>query len=199
MDKLSYKIKQAVEEHEIITGQKKKPRLLTLFFRAIEYFLKDLWYDYPYVWLCNLKYIIRNIKFFLPHIIHMRDWDQSYQINLFCDSLEYLAYGLKQSNNHIHSQRTYRRCLFAAKRLRAAYDDKSYNDKSYRRLSEINPIRFVKLNNGMSRMTHEYSKRGKEYYNRMLKLICKRKDAIIKEEKKQAWLYLNKYIESFWE
>ena len=196
MSKLGYKIQQALDD---VNGTYKNKSIIIKAYVSVVYFFKDIWYDYPSVWISNVKYIIRNFKLLYPHIVHMRDWDQSYQLNLFCDSLEYLAQGLKRHNNCVHSLRNSRRCLFAAKRLRSAYDDRTYLDKSYRRLTENNPIKFVKLKNGMSRMTHDYGTKGEEYYSKMFKLIHKRQDAIIKEEKKQAWLYLHKHFESFWD
>ncbi len=198
MSKLSYKIQQSIDEMDEMDGKKVKPVGIMRVLRIVKYFAIDLWYDYPYVWIYNIRAIYCNLCFFMPHIRHMRDWDSSYQISLFCDSLEYLANGLRRHDNCLHSQRHYRRCLFAAKRLRNAYDDRSYNDKSYVSLSKKNPIRFVKIDNGMSQMTHDYSN-TKEYYNKMFKVIHKRTEAAMKAEKADAWAYINKHIQSWWD
>ncbi len=199
MSRLSYKIKQALEEADEMCHPDKKPSLIVKWSRFVRYFVTDLYYDYPYLWVSRVKSIHKNIKFFWPHIKHMRDWDSSYQIYLFCDSLEYLAQGLKNHDNCLHSLRHYRRCLFAAKRLRNAYDDKAHEDKSYQRLSMRNPIRFVKLSNGRgSQMTHDYGN-TEEYYTKMFKVIHKRTEASMKAEKEATWMYINKHIQSWWD
>ncbi len=192
MSKLSYKIQQAIDE---IDGVKYTgiPRLS----RIVVCFVTDLWYDYPHVWIYNIQSMYRNLRFFMPHIKRMRNWDSSYQIALFCDSLAYLAEGLK--NGHcLNSEKKYRRCLFAGQRLRNAYDDHSYQDKSYARLAKRNPIKFVPCGNGMSEMTHNYGNK-KEYYEKMFALIHKRTEKVKKENKDAAWAYINKHIESFWD
>jgi len=88
--------------------------------------------------------------------------------------------------------------MTAAKQLRKAYADEGYNDKSYRYLSKKNPIRFVKLKSGNSQMTHDYSK-TEEYYTKMFKVINKRIADNEKKAKLEAWLYINKYIQHFWD
>ncbi len=148
--------------------------------------------------MCKLRYIYKNIKFFMPHIIKMRDWDSSYQIELFADSLEYLAKGLKRHNHLVNSIKYYRRCMTAAGQLRRAYNFESYRDKSYRQLSDNNPIRFIRCG-GYSQMTHDYSAKGKEYYEKMYKLINKRLTKKEKEAKQEAWAYIAKHIECFWD
>ncbi len=194
MSKLGYKIQQALDE---VGTYGTKPTLWQ-YIKATKYFFMDLYYDYPYVWKCNVKYMWKNLKFFMPHIIHMRDWDQSYQIELFCDGLEYLAKGLKSNVHHINSGKYSKRCLFASARLRKAYSANACDDKSYLALSKANPIKFVSLGNGCSQMIHDYGPRGKEYYSKMFKLIHERQEKVIGLEKKEAWLYIHKYIEHWW-
>ncbi len=194
MSKLSYKIQQSIDEMDgkSATGLAKLSQIVV-------YFVKDLWYDYPHVWLSHALYMYKNVKFFWPHIRDMRDWDSFYQINLFCDGLEYLAQGLKQHDHCVNSDRHYKRCLFAAKRLRAAYDDRAHEDKSYKRLSDKNPIKFVKCANGRgSIMTHDYHN-TEEYYEKMFKLIHKRTEATMAAEKAASWAYINKHIQSWWD
>ncbi len=188
MGKLSYKIQRSLDSiNEKVSISKK-----------IKYFFLDIWYDYPYIWYNQLTCIFTNFKFFLPHIIHMRNWDNSYQITLFCDSLNYLAEGLK-NGHHLNAEKQYKRCLFASAQLYRAYDAHVINDKSYQKLSKNNPIKFVTLKSGHSLMTHDYGIRGEEYYSKMFKLIHKRQEKVIEQNKKEAWEYINKHIESFWE
>ncbi len=196
MSKLSYTLQKAVDELDEV---QKKTNVIIRYFRICTYCLKDLWYNYPHMWISKVNSILRNLEFFLPHILHMRDFDYSYQLNLFCDSLEHLARGLKRYNNGVLSERNYKRCLFAARRLRNAYEDNSYKDRSYASLSKNNPIRFDPLDNGMIQMGHDFSPKGEEYYNKMFKLIHKRVNKVQEAEKKEAVAYLFKYIQHFWD
>lgn len=198
MSKLSYRTKQAIEEAEDMLSDKKPPFIIK-WLRFVHYFIVNLWYDYPHVWISDVRYMIANFRLLWPHIKHMRDWDSSYQLNLFCDSLEYLAKGLKRHNHCTNSERYYRRCLFAAKRLRTAYNDKTYEDKSYVALTKANPVRLVKCANGIGhKLTHDYS-RSPEYYAKMFKIIRKRQEKVTADNKKEAWAYLNKHFESLWD
>ena len=157
------------------------------------------WNSRPGAWWYNFKYIVRNAKVLVPHIIKMRDFDYSYQLNLFCDSLEYLAKGLERYDHCLHSQRNYRRCLFAARRLRKAYDDEAYDDKSYKKLLRSNPFKFVKSeNHNFSILTHDYAI-SKDYYDKMIRVIYKRQKNTAEARKQDAWNYLNKYIKTFWD
>lgn len=197
--KLGYRLNRMLREADEMTGKSPKENIVVRFFRQAEYIIKDLWYDHPYMWYYNATNMYANLKFFMPHIIHMRSWDSHYQITLFCDSLKFLAHGLKVQDHCVLSDRNYKRCLFAAQRLRNAYDDRSYLDKSYQRLLEANPVKFIKLPSDHSFMTHDYSPKGEEYYSKMWKLIHKRQEAAIKAEKAAAWAYIHKYIEHWWD
>lgn len=196
MSKLSYRIQQSLD---MINGVDKNRTVIMKLYMSINYFIKDLWYDYPHVWINNLKYIFKNLKFFWTHIINMRDWDSSYQLDLFCDSLEYLAKGLKNHGNHVNSMKYYKRCLFATRRLKKAYNAEVYNYKSYQKLVYCNPAYFTKEEAGLCRLVHNYGPRGEEYYTKMFKLINNKYTKIIEKEKKDAWIYLHKYFESYWD
>lgn len=199
MSKLAYHLQQSIDEMDELTGKKTKPNLVVSYFRRTRDFIKDIYYDYPYRCIHNLISMYKNLRFFLPHIIGMRDFDYSYQLNLFCDSLEYLAQGLKRHDHCVLSERNYKRCLFATKRLRAAYNEESYNDKSYKALVKANPFKFVICANGLgNQLTHNYSK-GEEYYSKMYKIINKRLRKTEETEKKEAVAYLFKYIQHFWD
>ncbi len=179
-------------------GRKRKPIHIMGLLRSLGYFFQDLYYDYPYALYHNIRRLYKNIVFFLPHIIKMRDFDYHYQLHLFCDGLEYLARGLKRHDHCVMSDKNYRRCLFAARRLRNAYEDNSYKDKSYRRLSDKNPITFVPHKNGMSQMIHIYGN-SEDYYDKMFRLITKRIAKTQEKKKVEAFAYLQKHIEHFWD
>ncbi len=199
MSRLSNSIEQSIYELDVSTGKIKPNKGLKRLSSFMYYMITDLYYDYPHNWYCVVKHYIRNIKFFWPHIKGMKDFDSHYQLELFCDSLEYLARGLKRWDNCVGSDRNYKRCMTAAKQLRKAYADEGYNDKSYRALSKRNPIRFVSLGkNKGSTMTHDYAK-TEEYYTKMSKLINKRIQTTEEKAKKEAWAYIHKYIQQWWD
>ena len=198
MSKFSYHIQQAIDEIEEVTGRAPKPSNIKVLSRTIRYFVTDLYYDYPHKLYCNIKCLYRNVVFFWPHIRNYRDFDYRYSLDLFCDSLEHLAHGLKRWDNCLSSERNYKRCLFAAKQLRSAYADEGYNDKSYRSLSNLNPIKWTPLDNGMTQMGHDYSV-SEEYYTKMFKVITKRTNNSEKEAKERAWAYVHKYIQTWWD
>ncbi len=198
MSRLSNSLEQSLYELEVSRGKIKPNRGLKRLSRFIYYFMTDLYYDYPHSWYYTAKHFLRNVKFFWPHILKMKDFDSHYQIQLFCDSLEYLARGLKRWDNCISSDTNYKRCMTAAKQLRKAYADEGYNDKSYVALSKANPIRWVKLNSGNSQMTHDY-KKTEEYYSKMFKVINKRIQDSEKRAKEEAWLYIHKHIQHWWD
>lgn len=198
MSKLSYRIQQSIDDIEEATGKAPKPSNIKVLLRTIRYFVTDLYYDYPHQLYRNIRNLYRNVVFFWPHIRNYRDFDYHYSLELFCDSLEHLAHGLKRWGNCLHSDRHYKRCLFAARQLRNAYADEGFKDKSYKALSKANPIKWIPLKNGMSQMTHDYNK-GEEYYTKMFKLINARTMKAEKEAKEKAWAYIHKHIQHWWD
>lgn len=188
MSKLLWHIKRSLDNIEGKPGTLKK----------IYYVLGDLWYNYPHLWIYRTRTIYRNFKFFWPHIINYRNWDSHYTITLLCDSLDDLAKGIKDGC-HVNAEKCYRRCKTAAGMLRNAYDDVGFlKDKSYMYLWKKNRPKFEKLDNGYSVLTREYGN-TEEYYNKMYKLISDRLTKVEKERKKEAWEYLHKYVEQFWD
>ncbi len=192
MSKLSYRLQQALDESGSY-GQ--KPTLLQKI-KAIKYLFIDLYYDYPHHWIWTIKQTLKNLRFFMPHIINMRPWDYSYQITLFADSLEYLAKGLKDGHA-LSAEKQYRRAMTAAGKLRKAYSYGSWDDKSYRNWTNRNPMVFTDLGDGFTSLSSN-PKDGEEYSDKMYKIIRNRQE---KEEaglKKVAWEYLHKHIEHWW-
>ena len=187
------------EELEEMHGKKQKPGRIMGAIRTVKYASIDLYHTYPFSWWCNTRYFFSNLKFFWPHIVGFRDFDHHYTMELFCDSLERLAHGLKRWDNCTRSETNYRRCLFAARNLRKAYAEESYKDKSYMSLSKKNPIKWVPMgNNGYTQMTHDYSV-SEEYYRKMFDVIHKRQQKSEARSKKEAWAYIHKHYESWWD
>lgn len=158
----------------------------------------DLWHAGPQYWWFLLTIWCKNTKFLFKHIINMRPWDSSFNIDLFVHSLEYTAHGLKNGHS-ILSERLYRRCLTAAGLLDRAYHFEVYNDKSYMNWFKRNPRSFVKLDNSRYSQLVSTSKDPVEYSDNMYKIIHRRLDKQEKRMKKEAWEYLHKYIEHCWD
>lgn len=176
---------------------KRMSRKTTRWYHLILDFLVDLWDDYPGHWFFLVKTWYTNFMFFFPHIRDMRSWDYSFNINLFVHSLRYTANGLKNGHSLL-CDRYYRRCLTAAGLLDRAYHFEAYNDKSYRNWLKRNPRSFVKLDNGNSKLVINH-KDSVEYSDKMSKIIHKRLENQEKQMKKEAWEYVHKHIEYFWD
>jgi len=120
----------------------------------------------------NLKSFLKNLPWMLKAAWEFRPWDSSYNIELFCKSLEVTAESIKNNANHVGADKTYRRCLIAAKQLRSAYTDSNFDDKSLEYLMKSNPTIFIKIGKGMTQVEREY-KISKDYYSKMFKLLAR--------------------------
>jgi hypothetical protein len=143
----------------------------------------------------------RTLPWLKEHLVGWADFDQQFTITLFCDALKALALGLKRWDNCTMSDRNYKRCLHASEKLRKAYDAHTCDDKSYQRLSDANPIKWGKIKGQpkFMQMYHDYSPKGQDYHDKMWKLINKRTEKVIADNKKEAWEFIHKYIEHFWD
>lgn len=142
----------------------------------------------------------RCAPWLLEHLYTWADFDHHYTLELFCDSLENLGKGLIRWDNALHARRTGRRALRAASQLRTAYADKyCLEDKSYTYWSKQNPIKWIPVGKlGMCQMSHDYAI-SEEYSEKMWKTIIKRCDKWEKQRKEEAWKYIHKHLESFWD
>ncbi len=148
-------------------------------------------------WVYNAKNFAANLPFFIKWAWKWRSWDSSYAINLFSDALELVAKEMYKDKCHVNSMKYARRCSYAAKKLRSAYNDSDSVDVSYRYYAERNPVVFVKLPSGHSRMTHKWAI-SEEYGNKMFRTITKRTDDWNKARKQEAWQYIHKHISTWW-
>jgi len=159
--------------------------------------LESWWFN---CWLMNTYYNIRNFIINLPLFLRMawkwRPWDSGYTINAFCDMLEVNAKACK-SGYHVRGEQVYRRCMTASGKLRKAYDYGVDPTLSY--LFKKNPICFRRIET--SKLSEMYTKQvtKKKIYDGMYKIASDRGNKNEAAAKKEAWEYVHKYIEHFWD
>lgn len=146
----------------------------------------------------KVKCFYYNLKWMLPQAWKFRSWDYSFNIELFSTSLEQTGNTIINTGNSINSRKIGRRALFAAYRLRKAYEYSVVDDKSYMYLSRNNRVVFNRTSSGYSVLNRDY-KHSQEFYNKLYKVIDKRITKIEKSNKKEAWEYIHKYIEGWWD
>lgn len=138
----------------------------------------------------DVRAFLHNLPRFLRQAWRWRSWDYMYTIDAFTENLECVGKSLDSKRR--------RSCLRAVKQLRLAYEAHVVEDKGYQYWVKQNPFRFVKLPNGMSQLTHDYAK-SKEYCDKMREVVVKRVEKAIEQRKTDAWAYLQKHIESYWD
>lgn len=176
----------------------KKPKLDTRFARQLWGECK--WYDYPINWLEEMWHKIRpyrllnylkNFKKFNVMAWNYWSWDSTFSIEVFCQLLEENARACKRGWS-FRGIKDYRRGMAMAGYLRKAYLE-NYTYPAMKYLSNKNPWR---LNN--HKMEIEYNT-PEELYNKMYSLAHKKETTIEQQRKKEAWAYVNKYIEHLWD
>lgn len=143
----------------------------------------------------NCKAFVRNLSLFIRLAWGWRPWDSHYTITVLVRLLKAQAPCLKNGLN-VRREEVYRRCMTAAGKL-----DKAYNrdiDKTVLYLMDKNPWYIVKYSPGMYQMKTQYVT-DKRIYSGMYEVARKRSDKAEAEAKKEAWEYLHKYIEHFWD
>ena len=147
----------------------------------------------------ELKNFFKNLPHFLKQAWQFRSFDYSYSIEAFCKNLDRVAEALKNDRWHKGAKKHYRRCKTAAGMLRKAYNYSACDDKGYQAWADANPIFFEKSRKGadLVEMKTKY-KNNKVYSDKMYAIIRKRVDRIEKQQKDEAWAYLQKHVESFW-
>jgi hypothetical protein len=154
---------------------------------------------------------VERNQWMIKHLYRWADFDHSFSIELFAESLENLGRGLLRWDNCVDSEKNGRRALYAAALLRRAYDGHLFdiNDKSYDNWASKNQIGWKKYHHpkkkGLMQMTvtqtddNAMGMDRKEYSNKMYKIIYKRNKKIIDERKEFVWKYIHKYIEQWWD
>lgn len=143
---------------------------------------------------CNA--FVRNLPTFIKLAWMWRPWDSGYTINVLTHLLRRQAKSIIKNDNHVGAQRNARRCYTAAGKLEKAY---SYDvDKTISYLLSKNKWCSKPLNNGMYRVETNYVT-DKRIYDGMYAAARKRTKIAEARAKKEAWEYLCKYIEHFWD
>lgn len=155
------------------------------------------WWDHSLIGTSyyNCKNFVRNLYLFIGLAWGWRPWDSHYTITVLIKLLKAQAPCLKNGLN-VRSEEVYRRCMTAAGKL-----DKAYNmdmDKTILYLLEKNRWYTEDTGNGLYEMKTNYIT-DKRIYDGMYKVARKRSDKAEAQAKKEAWAYLHKYIEHFWD
>ncbi len=149
-----------------------------------------------------------NLPWMADHICQWGDYDHAYSIQLFVDSLQALGRGLLRWNNVVGSLRNGRRALTAAGMLKRAYEYESWEDASYKNWSARNrhihvPIKIKGQRFYEMQTLHDYSNAmnmdREKYADKMWKIIHNRQKIVEAQMKIDAWTYIQKHIESFWD
>ncbi len=146
----------------------------------------------------EVRAFCQNLPFFLKAAWKFRTWDSSYNINLFADSLELTAKTLK-GGHALLAEKQYRRCMTASGLLRRAYDGRAIDDKSLHNWMKRNSLIWRKLDRSNLYEMDTESVDTKDYADKMWKIIQKRRDALEKSRKEEAWAYIHKWVEHFWD
>ena len=147
----------------------------------------------------------RTLPWLAPHLHTWADFDQGYSIDLFCDSLTALGKGLLRWSNHLNAEHCGHRALAAARMLHDAYHYETWEDKSYQNWSSRNVHGWKPYKKGLTQMTttHLYNNAmgmdREEYSSKMWHLIFDRQKVVEANMKKEAWEFIHKHIESFWD
>lgn len=135
----------------------------------------------------NVKYFCANLPFFIKQAWKWRSWDYTYQIELFADALERSARSIKRNDNHVGADKTHRRAMTASGMLRKAYLDQEFDKSLLQHLQKRNPL-----------ITRRDAT-NPEQEAKMFRIIRNRVDAWEKQRKDDAWKYVNKHIQKFWD
>lgn len=147
----------------------------------------------------------RTAPWMLEHLYSWADFDHSYSINLFIDALHNLGKGLKRWNNHVNADKCYKRCMAAAAMLKKAYNYHAWEDASYKNHMKRTAHRWGKFRKGLSQMhsDHLYDNAmgmpREEYETKMFHVIHKRQKREEEHMRQEAWAFIHKHIESWWD
>ena len=136
----------------------------------------------------NIKTFLVNLIIFVPMAWRWRSWDYDYNLEVFTKLLDETGKHIIKHGNTVNSKKVGRRALIASAKLKKAYG--SYDNKTAHYLYE---------RHGFSVMKNYKPKVSERILNGMLKVANKREDSVVEERKKEAWSYVAKYIEYFWD
>ncbi len=139
----------------------------------------------------DLKNFFKNLRWLLPQAWKLRSWNFNHNIELFCRSLEETGKEQMKGTYHKHDYRNGVRAIFAAHKLRTAYEYSDFDDKSYAYLSKQNPFDFIN-----NRFHRDY-KQSEGFFRSLHKVTSRRVRRDAQLRKADAWGYVHKYIERF--
>jgi hypothetical protein len=132
---------------------------------------------------------------FLKMAWYWRSWDSEFTIEVLTTLLRTSAKVLRKGCG-VNSEKTYRRCMTAAGLLDKAYNDFK-RDKTISYLISKNKMYIEKVGI-FGRLKINYIA-DKRIYDGMYSAALKRSNKEEAALKKEAWAYLHKHIESFWD
>lgn len=159
--------------------------------------------------------IALTVPWMADHLCQFGDYDYSYNISLWVDSLTALGRGLLRWNNVVGSQRNGRRALTAAAMLKRAYNYESWEDKAYLNWSARSKHLHIPINAKGNVVLKKYAKyyqlktiqtydnamgmNREEYADKMWKIIHDRQKITEAQMKIDAWAYIQKHLCSWWD
>lgn len=167
----------------------------TLLDRAIDKLEDYRFYNKLSDYYYNVRGFKNNLRLFIRLAWGWRPWDSHYTITVLVELLKAQAPCLK-SGLHVRRDQVYRRCMAAAGKLDKAYSKDM--DKTIVYLLQKNSWYTEPISDGMFSMKTKYIT-DKRIYDGMYEAARKRSEKEEQEAKKEAWEYLNKYIEHFWD
>lgn len=144
----------------------------------------------------DIRNFTRNLSLFLRLAWSWRPWDSSYTLDVFTELLKHNARSCKVGHS-VNSEKTYRRAMTAAGLLNRAYSEK--RDKTLAYLYTKNPIEFIREEEEKYGVAYRTYHTDEVLHDKMYKLAYKRYAKAIEITKREAWEYLYKYIEYFYD
>jgi len=144
----------------------------------------------------NVENFLRNLPLFIKMAWRWRSWDYIYTINSLCAMLEQSAKMTRKNSHHQGAEKTYRRQLTAAGLIRKAYDDKTDATISY--LIKKNHHFFKRISPNLLELCQK-EVTCPRIYDGMYSVAQKRSSDAEQKRKDEAWFYLKKYLENFWD
>ncbi len=143
-------------------------------------------------WYYSLKAFFSNLPMFVRFAWRYRSWDYIYNVEVFVTLIENTGKTLRKHGNALNSEKYARRAFTAAGLLRKAYLE-GYNDKTLLYLNRKNPYT---LEGCSFKRTVKTEAR---IYEGMVKIAREREMRVEQEMKADAWVYIHKYLEYFWD
>ena len=145
--------------------------------------------SYRPAWWYDTKCFLQNLSLFLRLAWKWRAWDYQHTVETLCELLKQQAKYIEKSGTSVGSKRVARRAYTAAGLL-----DRAYSGDVDTSLLYLLDIMYTERLNTSSKYLD-----NREFYNRLYETVNKRCKEEETRAKREAWEYLNKYIEHFWD